>query len=104
VSRTIPQEYLPDYMRSRSPFRDAVTSTVAPEPAKAPDLRDVVRQALGADIAEATANAVLEMIAAGGAASIMPNDFVPKGTIVITCHPDVYAHLRRLIDEAKTSS
>ena len=95
MSRPVPEEYLPDYMRPRRPFRDAITSTIE-EPAPAPaDLRDVIRQGLGADIAEATAQAILEMIKAGGPASVIANDSVPKGTIVITCHPDVYAHVRR---------
>jgi hypothetical protein len=91
---------MPDYLRRRrSPVVDAVTSTVQAEPAKAPDLRDVVRLALGADISEATARAILDMIKAGGPASIMATHAVPKGTILIQCHPDVYGHVRRLIEE-----
>ncbi len=95
MSRPIPEEYLPEYLRPRRPFRDAITATVTDPPLATGDLRDVIRHALGTDIAEATAQAILEMIRAGGPASVIANDFVPKGTIVITCHPDVYAHVRR---------
>jgi len=98
MSRVIPEEYLPDYMRRRSPSSEAITPTVAPEPARTSDLRDVVRQALGTDISEATAKAILDMIKAGGPASVIANDFVPQGTIVITCHSDVYAHVRRMTE------
>ena len=85
------------YERPRNRISESVTSTVTElTPSPAPDLRDIIRQAEGADISEATAHAILAMIKAGGPASIMPHEFVPKATIVIRCHPDVYAHVRRL--------
>jgi len=100
MSQVIPEEYLPDYMRSRRPFREAITNTIAEPPAAPPDMRDVIRQALGTDIAEATAIAILEMIKAGGPASVLASHAVPKGMIMLTCHPEVYAHVRRLADSA----
>lgn len=81
-----------------SPTRKAaVTSTlahIAPAPLA---LSDIERLKMSRDdMSEATAHAILAMIKAAGAASVMPHEFVPKATIVIQCHPDVYAHVRRL--------
>lgn len=84
-----------------SPRREAVAVTatlphITPPPLA---LSDIERLKMSRDdISEATAHAILAMIKAAGPASVMPHEFVPKATIVITCHPDVYAHVRRMTE------